>query len=183
VAYGSTGAVRSEWTKPAAAARWGRWATYVAFAVPIVYAVTRWAWALGIPLGISEEFLREGQAVGLWWAGAALATLGVGGAILTLGLIRPWGEIFPRWLPFVAGRRVPPALAIVPAALVAVVITSAGLMFVRLSLFPRDVFPFNIDDRNFWGAIGPELLWPLWGVALAAATLAYFYRRRDESAQ
>jgi hypothetical protein len=82
----------------------GRWATYVAVVIPIPYAVTRWAWALGFPLGISEEFLREGQEVGLWWAGAALA---VGGAILTLGLVQRWGEVFPRWIPFLGGKRVP----------------------------------------------------------------------------
>lgn len=90
---------------PETATRWGRWATYVAVGVPVVYAVTRWAWALGIPLGISEELLREGQRSGLWLAGAALATMGVGGAILTLGLVRRWGEAFPRWMIGLAGRR------------------------------------------------------------------------------
>ncbi len=59
----------AEWTRPEAAARWGRWAVGVAVLVPILYAVTRWAWALGMPLGITEEFLREGQASGLWLAG------------------------------------------------------------------------------------------------------------------
>jgi hypothetical protein len=47
--------VASRWTTPEAAARWGGWAVGVAVAVPVFYAVTRWAWALGIPLGISEE--------------------------------------------------------------------------------------------------------------------------------
>jgi hypothetical protein len=104
----------------------------------------------------------------------------IGGAILTLGLIQRWGEVFPRWVPFLAGRRVPPALAIVPAAVVAILVTSAGLMFVRLTLLrtANDVFTF-IDPED-WAALGPELLWPIWGVALAAATLAYYLRRRGE---
>ena len=51
---------RAGWTTPDAAVRWGKWATYVAVIIPVLYAVTRWAWALGFPLGISEEFLREG---------------------------------------------------------------------------------------------------------------------------
>jgi hypothetical protein len=51
-------------TTPDAAPRWGRWATYAAVIVPMIYAVTRWAWALGFPLGISEEFLRKGQESG-----------------------------------------------------------------------------------------------------------------------
>jgi len=83
----------------AIAARWGRWAVYVAVAIPILYAVTRWAWALGIPLGISEEFLHEGQEIGLWWAGVGLATIAVVGAVLTLGLVQGWGEVFPAGSP------------------------------------------------------------------------------------
>jgi hypothetical protein len=146
--------------------------------IPLLYAATRWAWALGIPLGISEEFFREGQAVGLWWAGAGLATVAIGGALLTLGLVQRWGEVFPRWIPFLAGKRVPPALAIVPASLVSILVTTAGLMFVRLTLLGAVGGVFTFIDEEDWAALAPELLWPLWGIALAAATLAYYYRRR-----
>ena len=126
------------WKTPDSAARWGRWPTYFAVIIPVLYAVTRWAWALGLLLGISEEFLREGQEVGLWWAGAALATpLAVGGAIRTRGLVRRWGEVFPCWIPFLGGKRGPITLAVVPASLVAVLVTRAGLMFVRLTLTGR----------------------------------------------
>ena len=168
----------ARWTTSDAARRWGRWATGVAITVPLLYAATRYLWALGVPFGISEQFLREGQAMGLWWAGAALATLAVGGAGLTFGLIQPWGEVFPRWIPLLGGRRVPISLAVIPAALVSVLVTSAGLMFVRLVLTGglTDVFVFAEDLG--WGALAPELLWPVWGVALATATLAYHYRRR-----
>lgn len=162
------------WTTPSAVARWGRWATAVAVVVPLFYAATRWAWALGIPLGISEEFLREGQTSGLWWAGAGLATLAVGGALLTLGLSQRWGETFPRWLPFLASKRVPIWLAVVPASLVSVLVATAGLMFVRQVVLGTT--PFTLTDG--WAIIGPELLWPIWGAALGAATLAYYYRRR-----
>jgi hypothetical protein len=159
------------WTTPAAAARWGRWAVYAAVVVPFLYAATRWAWALGIPLGISEEFLREGQETGMWWAGAALSTVDVTGAILTLGLVQRWGEVFPRWMVGLSGMRVPPAMAIVPASLVSVMVTSAGLQVVRD--FLANGFP-----ADGWATIAPGLVWPLWGVALGAATLAYYYRRR-----
>jgi hypothetical protein len=172
----------SGWTAPDAAARWGRWAVYVAVVIPILYALTRWAWALGIPLGISEEFLREGQEIGLWWAGASLATIAAAGAILTLGLVQKWGEIFPRWIPFLRGRRVPIWLAVVPASLVSVLVTTAGLMFVRLTLTGKlgMILGEGVLSAENWAALAPELLWPVWGVALGAATLAYYYRRRDE---
>lgn len=168
------------WTAPGSAARWGRWAVGVAVVVPVVYAVTRWAWALGIPLGISEAFLREGQEVGLWWAGAALATLAVGGAVLTLGLVRRWGEVFPRWIPFLSRKRVPIWLAVVPASVVSVLVTAAGLMFVRLTLTGRlaGILGEDVLTADNRAALAPELLWPVWGVALGAATLAYYYRRR-----
>jgi hypothetical protein len=159
------------WTTPSAAARWGRWAVCFAVAIPLLYAATRWAWALGIPLGISEEFLREGQETGMWWAGAALSVVDVAGAILTLGLVQRWGEVFPRWMAGLSGRRVPPTMAIVPAALVSVMVTSAGLQVVRG--FLADGFP-----ADGWATTAPGLVWPLWGVALGAATLAYHYRRR-----
>ncbi|HEX6630173.1 MAG TPA: hypothetical protein VF048_03740 [Gemmatimonadaceae bacterium] len=171
------------WTTPAAAARWGRWATGVAVAVPVLYALTRWTWALGIPLGLSGEFYREGQAVGLWWIGAALATLALVGAALTLGLVRPWGERVPRRVPFLGGRRVPRALVVVPAVAVAVVVTSAGLMFLRMGLagtFRIGDHVIRLDEN--WAALAPELLWPAWGVALGAAALAYHYRTRGRCA-
>ena len=180
---GRDGAV-ADWTTPDSAARWGKWATYVAVIIPLVYAVTRWAWALGFPLGISEEFLREGREVGLWWAGAALATLAVGGAILTLGLVQRWGEVFPRWIPFLSSKRVPIPLAVVPASLVAVLVTTAGLMFVRLTLTGKlgAILGEGVLSEENWAALAPELLWPLWGAALGATTLAYYYRRRGKCA-
>lgn len=168
------------WTTPVAAARWGRWAAAVAVIIPLLYAATRWAWALGIPLGISDELYQEGRETGLWWAGAALATVAIGGAILTLGLVQRWGEVFPRWAPFLAGKRVPPALAIVPASFVAILVTSAGLMFVRLTLLNSFTDLFSFIDPEDWAALAPELLWPFWGFALGAATLAYYLRRRGE---
>jgi hypothetical protein len=114
-----------------------------------------------------------------------LATIAVGGAILTLGLIQRWGEVFPRWMPFVGGKRVPIPLAVVPALVVSVLVvsvlvTAAGLMFVRLTLTCGldAIFGEGILGGRNWMTLAPELVWPLWGGALAAASLAYYYRRR-----
>jgi hypothetical protein len=147
--------------------------------VPLVYAATRGAWALGVPLGLSEELLRRGQAEGAWAAGASLATVAVAGSLLTLGLAQRWGEVFPRWLPTLGGKPVPPALAVVPAALVAVLVTNAGLTFWRKAVLGTTAFPLSGGN---WAALLPELLWPLWGVALGAAALAYYLRRRPPPA-
>ncbi|MFD2764226.1 hypothetical protein [Micromonospora eburnea] len=163
------------WTTPAAAARWGRWAAWSAAAIPLVYAATRFAWVLGIPLGLSREFLTEMHDNGLVWAGAGLGAFATVGAVLTIGLVRRWGEVFPRWLPRLGGRRVPPLLAVVPGTLVAIAVTAGSLG--------------ELANSDFWQMAGgfssanaPMLLWPLWGPALGAATLAYHLRRRGACA-
>ena len=69
----------------------------------------------------------------------------------------------------------PIALAVLPATLISAVITSAGLMFIRLAV--TGVFDEFFGPGNPATYV-PELFWPLWGVSLAAATLAYYYRRR-----
>lgn len=161
------------------AAAWGRRATYVAVGVPIVYALTRYAWALGVPLGITEDLFQQGQEDGLWLVGAALGTLAVIGAILTLGLAQRWGEVFPRWIPIIGARQVPLPLVIAPASIAAVLVTNAGLMFWRTTLAGGFVLgDMRITLEENWAALAPELLWPLWGAALGLATLAYYLRRR-----
>jgi hypothetical protein len=164
----------------ASLARWnrrGRWAVAVAVAVPVGYAFTRVMWALDIPFGITRDFLDEiGDAR---HAGAALGAMGVGGAILTLGLVQRWGEVFPRWMIGLRGRRVPIGLATVPARLVAVTVTSAGLMYIRFAVTGEFGSHFGFGDGQ-WAAILPELFWPLWGAALAVASYAYEIRRSSE---
>ncbi|MEO3770156.1 hypothetical protein [Micromonospora sp. B9E7] len=159
------------WTTPAAAARWGRWAAGTAAVIPLTYALTRFAWAAGIPLGISREFLTEMQETGLVWAGFGLGAFATVGAILTLGLVQRWGERFPRWMVGLAGRRVPVTLAVVPATLVAIAVTAATLGLLSNPEFWRLTGGFSLTGA-------PMLLWPLWGVALGAATYAYHLRRR-----
>ncbi|HEU4542868.1 MAG TPA: hypothetical protein VFR23_17190 [Jiangellaceae bacterium] len=159
------------WAAPAAAARWGRWAVYVAVVVPLTYAVTRYAWLLGIPMFVTDEFIDDLHADGAAWAGGWLATFAVIGAVLTLGLVQQWGERFPRWMIGLAGRRVPIMLAVGPASVVSVLVTSAGL---GLSSDPSR---FAESASGFWFYL-PQLLWPVWGAALGTATLAYYLRRR-----
>jgi hypothetical protein len=162
----------AHWATPAGAARWGRWATGVAAAVPASYAVIRLAWAAGIPLGIPPDFLDEMHRTGLVWSGAGLGAFALAGAVLTLGLHQRWGEVFPRWMIGLAGRPVPIRLATVPATLVAVFVGSASVGF-----FTSDGFWTAFTGSPSLATL-PMAVWPLWSVALGAATLAYHLRRR-----
>ncbi|MDG4832884.1 hypothetical protein O7627_26780 [Solwaraspora sp. WMMD1047] len=166
----------ASWTSAASAARWGRWAVVVAAIIPVLYSITRFAWLAGIPLGISADSLAELQESGAVWAGAGLGAFGVVGAVLTVGLVRPWGERFPRWMIGLAGRRVPVKLAVVPASLVAVAVTAAGLALLSQPLLWDGLTSFNLS-------IMPMALWPVWGIALGAAALAYHLRRRGGCAR
>jgi hypothetical protein len=171
------------WNSPDKATRWGRIAVYVSMVVPVFYALTRYAWALGFPLGMSEAYLRSGQESGTWISGLFLATFGLVGAALTLGLVQRWGEVFPRWMIGLGGRRVPIALAVIPASLISVLLVVGGIgIWSGLAKMVAALVAGEAEGMGIIWAIsfqvGPTLLFPVWGVALAVATLGYYYRRR-----
>jgi hypothetical protein len=171
------------WQGTYQAARWGRIAVVVAMVAPVFYAFTRYAWALGFPLGMTEEYLRQGQEKGIWISGLFLATFGLVGAALMLGLVQRWGEVFPRWMIGLAGKKVPIPLAVVPAALVSVLLAVGGIgIWSGLAVMTANWAASGAQGPEiFWGVffqVGPTLLFPLWGVALAVAALGYYYRRR-----
>jgi hypothetical protein len=165
--------------RPGERERWvriGRWAVLIAVLAQLPYATQRAAWNLGIPLGVSQQFvdglhadlIAKGQSPLSAWS---LVLPDVIGVLLTLGLVMRWGERFPRWVPVLGDRRVPMAMAVIPASLVAVVVTVAGEVALR----------FTAED-GFNGAGAPAILWLPWGLALGLATFAYAQRRRSRCA-
>jgi len=99
------------------------------------------------------------------------------------GLVQRWGEVFPRWMIGLAGRRVPIALAVVPASLASVLLIVGGIaIWAGLDQMVANLVAGGAEDMEIIGAVifelGPTLLFPVWGVALAVATLGYYYRRR-----
>lgn len=167
-------APRPRWQQPAAAARWGRTAVGVAVAAPLLYAVTRVAWVLGWPIGFDmASFEAAGGDVS---NGLMLSAAAVVGSVLTIGLVRPWGERFWPWLPGLGGRRVPVPLAVVPASLVAAMLLPAGMSMIVGAVQGIGVAGLASLADN-WAAVGVTFLWPVWSVALAAATWAYALRR------
>jgi hypothetical protein len=172
------------WTGPDQAARWGRIAVYVAMVAPVFYALTRFAWVLGLPLGLSEEQFRNSQGNALVISGAlSLGAFVLVGAVLMLGLVQRWGEIFPRWMIGLAGRRVPIALAVIPASLASVLLIVGGIgIWSNLAPMVANAAAAGAQDivliEEIIFQVGPTLLFPVWGIALAVATLGYYYRRR-----
>lgn len=154
--------------------RWGRPVTYAAAVLALPYGISRVSWAMGIPLGVQPGFLSGGNATA-WVIEAVLGGLCFVGAILTLGLVQRWGEVFPRWIPGLRGRRVPIWLAVVPGLCAAAMLIQAGARL-YLWLATGDIV-LTAED---WGSFGPGLSWLPWGLTLAAAIYAYYLRRRAE---
>jgi hypothetical protein len=132
---------------------------------------------------MSAEALHLGQESGTWIKGLSLAGFGLVGVVLMLGLVQRWGEVFPRWMIGLGGRRVPIALAVIPASLTAVLLIVGGIgIWVDLPGMAANAAAAGAEGTVLVGElifqVGPTLLFPLWGAALAVATLGYYYRRR-----
>jgi hypothetical protein len=186
VTWGTAAVALQRRTSPPAPAtrsweRLGRHATLAAVLLPVPYEIVRWAWAFGIPLGVSRgadtiEHATAQAKVGMF----VLGLLPVVGGILTHGLVRPWGETYPGFIRGKAGRRIAPAVAIVPGAIASILIITAGLVVYRQEINTRlDRVPEPRPDIEGWGAWLPAWFWLPWGAALAIATYAY-YRRRSQ---
>ncbi|MGH1564230.1 hypothetical protein [Mumia sp. DW29H23] len=148
-------------------------ATVVAVLGPLPYVAVRATWLL--PEGMFTGPISPADldpSMRLW--GLMLGAAALGGSVLTLGLVRPWGRVFPAWMPFVGGRDVPVAAAAVPGYAVAFVLTASAPSIALLS-FEQAA---DGDTEALWML----LLLPfwLWGPALAVAVWGYVRRRRLE---
>ncbi|GLZ79770.1 hypothetical protein Afil01_45770 [Actinorhabdospora filicis] len=154
----------------ARAARIGRIAVWVSLAATIPYDTTRLAWYFGWPLGITDDFLKMMQDTpGMLEIGLGLAAASAVGALLTHGLVARWGEVWPRWVFWRAGRPIHPLTAVIPAGIVAIAVIPAGLMGVRM-----------IPEWENWGTTMPATLFAVWGMALGTAAWAYWVRRTGD---
>jgi len=141
-------------------------------------ATWRVAMVLGAPLGVDESYRREEYAFPGW---GTLYVLGldvllVGLALLTLGLVQRWGEVTPRWMPIVGGRRVPRLAAVIPAGAGSVVLTLLWLIIFANVDAIFDEFGLHGLARVVVTACYAPLL--LWGPLLGAVTVSYHRRRR-----
>jgi phosphotransferase system glucose/maltose/N-acetylglucosamine-specific IIC component len=78
------------------------------------------------------------------------------------------------------GRPINPLVAIIPAGFVALLLPGSSGMLLRLHIHRA----LNANSGEGSGLLGlivaPMNLWLFWGFALAAATLAYWLRRRPD---
>ena len=83
-----------------------RWVTAAAFAVPLCVLPSA-AWRIGHVVDAILNGIPCESGVGELVYIAGLSVISMTAALLTVGLVRPWGEVVPRWIPFAGGRPVP----------------------------------------------------------------------------
>lgn len=137
--------------------------TVLAALGPLPYALVRLTWLTPWPaLAPTDDLPPETR---LW--GMLLSVGAWAGIVLTIGLVRPWGEVFPRWVPFAGGRPVPVWFAAVPGGFVATVLTAAAV-------------PFALSGLDAWlGPVDVLVILPFWywGPMLGLATWGYVLHR------
>ena len=107
-------------------------------------------------------------------------------ALAAYGMIARWGEVWPRWVPGLRGRRVPISFAAVTAALGALVLTVLWGWTVITTVLGEQIngkpeapdSPFYEFGWRYVVAFASYLPLIAWGPLLAALTVAYVRRRR-----
>ncbi len=180
--------------EPAPAPRRVRVLAYVGAVAFLPYAAMKTTWALGGTFaGVSGARMlvisERNGASGVWLtlehlgidATVLLAALGV---FLILGLVRPWGRVFPRWTPALRGRRVPRWLPLTPALIGAATLApygAVGVVYAALATagvvtVSRGDFPTPGDALLVtWFGLGA---FAVYGIALSAVAWSYLRRTR-----
>jgi hypothetical protein len=175
--------------------RWARWAGHVAWVAPMLgFIPLHIPWILGIPLFANPDAFGEwyhgrgpgagdhpvegflGMPAGAFYLGI-LCILAALGGILALGLISDWGLTFPRWIPLLSGRRVPPWLPLTPTVL-------GSLLMIGYSLTLPTQLCEQLDTsspQDIFTTTGVLIGLPLlvaWEIALPMAGWSYYRRTR-----
>ncbi len=154
-----------------------RWAVRAAQLITLLALPTglwRLAMVCGFPSGYTEAgfvpFDTPGSKLWMLTLSGACELL----ALLSLGLVRPWGETVPRWIPVIGGRPVRPLAAVVPAAAGALALTAIWAAMPLWWTYPHpDLTP---TGGLLVGVIYQPLV--LWGPLLGAVTVSYYRRTK-----
>jgi len=155
--------------------RWRVPVTLLAVACALPYGLLRLTWLTGAPWGMTDAELDAEPGIRVM--GLLLGLAGIAGAVLTLGLLQRWGRVFPTWIPFVGGRKVPILFPTLTAGTVGAVMAVAG----------RSMLQSFLLDLDAGGSPNPTYLivipLPVWGPALMLAAWGYYLKHRGPCPQ
>ncbi|MGC0417581.1 hypothetical protein [Embleya sp. AB8] len=160
----------------APAPRWAVLAAHVAALTPLPSAIWRFGLVLGNHGGYTEQGYTDLDMTG--WGAPWVTFLSLStelAALLTLGLVRPWGERPPHWVPFVGGRRMNPILVTRVAWTGVAVLCLLWGQFLFWWALPHD--EMTDAGADVLGLLYLPLV--LWAPLLAAVTWSYRRRRLE----
>ncbi|MGI8810614.1 MAG: hypothetical protein ACR2KK_22750 [Acidimicrobiales bacterium] len=150
-------------------------AAHAAALTTLPSALWRLALALGFSAGYTDKGFEELNVDGWGWLYlVGLSVVTEAAALMTVGLVRPWGEVVPHWVPWMGGRAVRRQPVVVVAAVGATILVVLWTPF---------LFWWSLDQSEFT-ALGATLVGflylplVLWGPLLAAVTMSYARRHR-----
>ena len=117
----------------------------------------------------------------------SLSVVSSGAALLTIGLVHPWGEVIPRWVPFLGGRTVPVRAAVTAASAGATLIFAVYAYALLNGVFELRATPdipgcpSPLEGPGAWVAIASYAPLLAWGPLLVVVTVAYYRRRTRNS--
>ncbi|OLZ72241.1 hypothetical protein AV521_10100 [Streptomyces sp. IMTB 2501] len=154
--------------------RWTVRAAHLTTLLVLPSGLWRIALVLGYPAGYTATGFGPFETFGAKAWMLTLSVLCELAAFLTTGLVRPWGEVVPRWIPLLGGRRVRPPAAVVPAALGAAALTVIWADVPWWWTYPHE--GMTPTGNLVVGLLYQPLV--LWGPLTAAVTLSYYRRHR-----
>jgi hypothetical protein len=152
-----------------------RVAAHLAALTPLPTALWRLLLVLGLPAGFTERGLTvlDIDGSGRFYP-LALSVPTELAALLTLGLVRPWGETAPGWVPALGGRRIPARLVVTLASIGTVVLLVLWTPFVLW--WTLDHHDMTRTGHDVVGLLYLPLV--AWGPLLGAVTLSFARRHR-----
>ncbi|MEV5506922.1 hypothetical protein [Streptomyces orinoci] len=153
--------------------RLARWAAYAsALSATVGFIPLHAAWAMGIPLWAHKDKFHQWYAQGGGPYLSVLSVMALLAGVLALSLVRPWGQVFPGWVPLLAGRPVPRRTLAATAFIV------AAFLLVYTGWAAWQTFGDFEDDGIFspWIVVYGVPQFLVWGGGLLIA--AYQYARR-----
>ncbi|MGC9436782.1 hypothetical protein [Streptomyces sp. WG5] len=161
-----------------------RWAVRLAYTLPLLLlpsCLWRLPFALHFEMGQIQELGMPPYGVSIPYV-LGLSVFSEAIAVLTIGLVRRWGEVTPAWIPVIGGRRIRPMAAFAPAVLGGLILT---LLFTNVPIGDgRRLTLYGVVDtveytNDAWQALATACLAPIaaWGPITIALAIAYYRRR------
>lgn len=142
---------------------------------PVVWRLHMLAWGAGWDL--APDYRSRPLLIGYVLALVLVEALA---SLAVLGLVRPWGEVWPDWVPGMGGRRIPPAFVVTVASLgalaVSLIVAAALYNIITMTVRGQSNPILQVHGWHRWFMLAHYVPWVLWPIGLWVAIVGYARR-------